>query len=171
MKRLLTSCCAALLLAAPLFAKVDVETDGAKPGVWTMDLKAAKTMAAEKDLPLLINFTGSDWCGWCIIMDEQVFSKPEWKEYAKENLMLVWIDFPQDEKLVPEKYVERNEKLAEANGVKGFPTYIVLNSDGATRLGNLGASRDATPEKFIEQLKALTDKRAGKEKAEAPAEA
>ena len=179
MKRLLTSCCAALLSAAPLAAKVDVDIDGAKPGVWTMDLKAAKAMAAEKDLPLFINFTGSDWCGWCILMDKEVFSKEEWQNHAKENLMLVWIDFPQDKKRVPEKYVERNKKLAEENGVKGYPTYIVLNSDGKTRLGDLGASRDATPEKFIKQVNALTDKRAKKEteeaapepdKAEAPAE-
>ncbi len=41
-----------------------IQTEGAKVGHWTMDFEAAKKIAAEKNLPLLLNFTGSDWCGW-----------------------------------------------------------------------------------------------------------
>ncbi len=162
MKHVMTSLCAALLLASPLLAKDDdikPDTDGAKPGVWTMDFDAAKKIAAEKDLPLLLNFTGSDWCGWCKLMVKQVFSKSDWTRYAKKNVMLVWIDFPNDDSLVPKKYVERNAELQKTYGVGGYPTFIVLNSDGTTRLGNLGASRDASPDNFIDKLKALTDKR------------
>ena len=158
MKHLLTTCCAALLFAGTLSAKEKVEINGAKPGVWTMDLRAAVKVAAEKKLPIFINFTGSDWCGWCIHMDEKVFGQPEWKTYAQENLMLVWIDFPRDKKLVPSKYVERNKKLAKDNGVTGYPTYIVLKSDGKTTLGKLGASRDATPANFIEKVKGVIAK-------------
>lgn len=127
-------------------------TEGAVAGEWTMDYDAAKALAAETGRPLLLNFTGSDWCGWCIRMDRQVFSLEAWQAYAQEHLVLVWIDFPRDKSLVPEHYVARNEELRREFGVQGFPTYILLDPDGETRLGQAGATRDATPESFIETL-------------------
>lgn len=136
-------------------------TSGATPGEWTMDFDAAKKVAAEKKLPLFINFTGSDWCGWCKLMDASVFSKEAWKAYAKENLLLVWIDFPRDATLVPEQFKSRNETLQREFGVRGFPTYIVLESDATTSLGQLGASREATPETFIRGLRKLFLNRPG----------
>jgi thiol-disulfide isomerase/thioredoxin len=127
-------------------------TKGAAPGEWTMDLEAAKALAAETDRPLLLNFTGSDWCGWCRLMDKQVFTQEAWLTYAKEHFVLVWIDFPSDKSLVPEDLVPRNEQLRREFEVGGFPTYILLDADGQTRLGQAGASRDATPRSFIETL-------------------
>ncbi len=129
--------------------------EGARPGEWTMDFEAAKALAAETGLPLLLNFTGSDWCGWCRMMDKQVFSQEAWKTYAKEHFVLVWIDFPREKALVPEKFVERNTKLAQAFEVGGFPTFVLLDADGQTRLGQTGASRDATPERFIAALEEI----------------
>ncbi len=128
---------------------------GAVPGEWTMDFDAAKKVAAEKKIPLFLNFTGSDWCGWCKLMDRNVFGKPEWQAYAKENLMLVWIDFPSDKTLVPEQFVARNQALQREYGVRGYPTYIILESDGTTKLGQLGASQEATPESFILEVRKL----------------
>jgi chromosome segregation ATPase len=74
--------------------------------------------------------------------------------------MLVWIDFPNDKSLVPEKFVARNKALSEQYGVEGFPTYVVLDDDGKSELGRLGADRGATPEQFISQAKALLQARA-----------
>ena len=98
--------CAALIAftAVSLFA-ASPATEGAKVGEWTMDFDAAKTLAKEKNLPILMNFTGSDWCGWCKVMDRSVFSKPKWDAYAKKNLVLVFIDFPQNKALVPMHFV------------------------------------------------------------------
>lgn len=59
-----------------------VQLEGAKVGEWTMDFDAAVKLAGEKNLPLILNFTGSDWCGWCKLMDESVFSKREWQKFA-----------------------------------------------------------------------------------------
>ena len=146
---LIASASLTLLAASPV-------TKGAKAGEWTMDFDAAKTLAREKNLPILINFTGSDWCGWCKLMDREVFAKDEWQAYAKENVVLVTIDFPQDKTRVPMHFVARNQKLSETYGVRGYPTYIVLGADGTTRLGQLGASRDASPSSFIGELKKLT---------------
>lgn len=129
-------------------------TEGAEPGVWTMDMPAAQTLAKEKSLPILINFTGSDWCGWCKLMDKKVFSQQAWQDYAKENVVTVWVDSPRDESLVPEALRPKAEALRETYDVQGFPTYVVLNAEGK-ELGRLGASQDATPESFIAELKGV----------------
>lgn len=147
--------CLASLLAFAVIAAEKPATEGAVPGQWTMDFDAAKKVAAEKKLPLMLNFTGSDWCGWCKHMDEKVFSKDAWGAFAKDNLVLVWLDFPQDKTLVPEKFAARNRALSEAYGVEGYPTYIVLDDDGQTKLGQLGADQEVSPEKFISSLKDL----------------
>ncbi|MGD9611604.1 MAG: thioredoxin family protein [Kiritimatiellia bacterium] len=125
---------------------------GAVPGEWTMDLDAAKALAAETGLPLFLNFTGSDWCGWCRLMDKQVFSQAAWQAYAKEHFILVWLDFPQDKTLVPEAFAARNQQLLQEFEIGGFPTFVLLDADGQTRLGQTGAARDVTPERFIAAL-------------------
>jgi protein disulfide-isomerase len=132
---------------------VDVAKEGAEPGKWTMDFDAAVKLAKEKNLPILINFTGSDWCGWCKLMDELVFAKKEWQEFAASNLVLVTIDFPNDKSIVPDKWTTRNEQLSEKWGIRGYPTYVLLDSEGATEIARLGASRNATPESFIQEMK------------------
>ncbi len=152
--------CATALFACAACAAEKPDLDGAQPGRWTMDFDAAKKTAAEKKLPLLLNFTGSDWCGWCKLMDKEVFAKPAWASYAKENLLLVWIDFPTDKSLVPEKYVARNQELQKVFGVEGYPAYILLDDDGKTELGRLGASRETTAESFIAEIGEVTQARA-----------
>lgn len=130
----------------------NVSERGAKVGGWTQDYDAALQVAAKEKLPILINFTGSDWCGWCKLMDEKVFAKSEWKKYAEKNLVLVWIDFPQNEKLVPEAFQARNQKLSNEYKIEGFPTFVLLAPDGKTEVARLGASRNITPEKFISEI-------------------
>jgi thioredoxin-related protein len=160
MKKWIVPVCAFVVLASSAHAAEKPAIDGAAPGEWTMDIEAARKVAAEKKLPLLLNFTGSDWCGWCKLMDKQVFSQAAWQAYVKPNVMLVWIDFPNDKTLVPEKYVARNKSLSEQYDVEGYPAYVILDDDGITRLGQLGADRDSTPEVFIAKLKAVLESRA-----------
>ena len=143
----------AVALSAQAADKVELE--GAKVGIWTMDFDAAVKLAGEKNLPLMLNFTGSDWCGWCKLMDKNIFAEEEWKAYAKDNVLLVTLDFPNDKSIVPEKYVKRNEKLREQFGVGGYPSYVVLDNDGETKLGQLGAGRDKTPSSFIDEFKGV----------------
>ena len=171
MKLIPATLAAALLGASTLVAAAadEVQLEGAKAGHWTMDFDAAVKEAAAKNLPLMLNFTGSDWCGWCKLMDEKVFAQEEWRKFAAENVMLVTLDFPRDKSIVPEKYVERNNTLKEQFGVRGYPTYIVLDSDGETRIGKLGAGRDKTPASFIEEFKAVARLSAGSIEAYAKA--
>jgi len=151
--------CLASLLTLSTIAAEKPDLEGAVPGKWTMDLDAAKKVAAEKKLPLLLNFTGSDWCSWCKLMDEKVFSQEKWAAYAKDSLLLVWIDFPNDKSLVPEKFVTRNTSLKDDFGVKGFPSFFLLDDNGKTKLGQLGADQEITPEKFIATIKTLLKNR------------
>ena len=157
MKLLSTILTSALLSSLLLVStQAEVQKTGAEVGKWTHDYDAALKVAAEKKLPIMLNFTGSDWCHWCKIMDEKVFAKDEWKTYAAKNAVLVTLDFPQDQSLLPEGLAERNAKLQAEFGVQGYPTFVVLDSDGKTRLGQLGASQDASPSGFIKQFKGAT---------------
>ncbi len=91
---------AALLLPLAAQAAPEVDASGAVPGRWTHDYPAAAALSRSQNLPLLLNFTGSDWCIWCKRMDASVFSTPLWKAYAT-NFALAFIDFPSDASSLP----------------------------------------------------------------------
>ena len=116
--------------------------------------KALATAKAEKKM-VLLDFTGSDWCGWCIKLDKEVFSKPDFKQYAEKNLVLVEVDFPQSKHQV-KKLKEQNEKLQAQYKVNGFPTIIVLNSEGK-QVGELGYM-EGGPQAFLAELDKLKGK-------------
>lgn len=143
-------------LSFSVHAENPVALEGAKVGEWTMDYDAALKLAGEKNLPLMLNFTGSDWCHWCQHMDKAVFGQEAWKKFAADNLILVTIDFPEDPKRVPENLVERNAKLKAKYSIQGYPTYMVIDSDGQTVLGQLGADQEITPDSFIGEIKSVT---------------
>jgi len=121
-------------------------------GTWLTDFEAAKTAAAEAGKPILINFSGSDWCGWCIKLDKEVFAKPEFIDYAKENLILVHADFPHKKKL-PEKEAAQNKALSATYGIQGFPTVILVDATGKV-IGKTGYRRGG-PAAYVEHLKEL----------------
>jgi len=96
---------------------------------WLTDFNKAKKEAAEKKLPILADFSGSDWCGWCIKLDKEVFSQKEFKAFAKEKLILFLADFPREKELKAEVRAQ-NEQLRQAYGVEGFPTVLLLDAGG-----------------------------------------
>ena len=119
---------------------------------WLTDMKEAKARAKSDQKLILVDFTGSDWCGWCIKLDREVFSKPEFKEYAEKNLVLLEVDFPRrKEQSATQK--AHNMELAEQYGVQGFPTIIVLNGDGK-KVGELGYMPGG-PSAFLAELDKL----------------
>jgi len=122
-----------------------------KPG-WTTSYEEGQQDAKANNKLVLLDFTGSDWCGWCIMLEREVFSKPQFKEYASKNLVLVELDFPK-RKPMPDAIKVQNVKLARRYQVQGFPTIIVLNGDGQM-VGELGYM-EGGPEVFIEALEKL----------------
>lgn len=96
---------------------------------WLTDFEKAKEAARERAVPILADFAGSDWCGWCIRLDNEVFSKDAFKAYAKTNVVLFLADYPQRKRL-PAETIRQNEKLARRYGIEGFPTVLLLDADG-----------------------------------------
>ncbi len=123
-----------LLVFALLAVVANVADAGAKSG-WLTDYKQAQQQAKSNKKVMLLDFTGSDWCGWCIKLDKEVFSKPEFQEYANKNLVLVELDFPRRKEISATER-SQNEELAQEHGVQGFPTLIVLDSNGK-KMGEL----------------------------------
>ncbi len=121
-------------------------------GSWLTDFEAAKKVAAESGKPILINFSGSDWCGWCIKLDKEVFAKPEFLSYAKDNLVLVHADFPRKKKL-PKEEAAQNKTLAATYGIQGFPTVVLVDATGKV-IGQTGY-RKGGPESYVEHVKEL----------------
>jgi thioredoxin-related protein len=108
-------------------------SDNANAGAdlnWLTDLPKAQAEAKAENKLVLMNFTGSDWCIWCIKLDKDTFSKPEFADYAKKNLVLVELDFP-NEKPQPDALKKANAALAAKYDPEGaFPTLILMKPDG-----------------------------------------
>src|SRR5205807_1869450 len=96
---------------------------------WLTDLKKAQEEAKASHKFLLLNFTGSDWCGFCIQLDRAIFSQPQFRDYAHRNLVLVELDFPRRKKQAIETQ-EQNAELAERYQVQAFPTLVLLDAGG-----------------------------------------
>ena len=116
---------------------------------WLTDFTAAQAAAKAGDKLLLLDFTGSDWCGWCRLLKAEVFSQPEFEAYAKKNLVLLTVDFPRAKPLSSEVR-RQNQTLAQKYAIEGFPTIVILNGDGK-QVGLLGYMPGG-PKAFIDEL-------------------
>jgi protein disulfide-isomerase len=117
---------------------------------WGTDLPQALNRARSENKLVLLDFTGSDWCPWCIKFDQEVLSTGKFAAYAGQKLELVKVDFlrhtPQSDELK-----QANSALAKKFGVNGYPTYVLLNSDGG-ELGRQVGYRPGGPDAFIKEL-------------------
>jgi len=120
---------------------------------WLTDYNAAIKQAKDENKPVLIDFTGSDWCGWCIKLKAEVFDQPEFEAFAKANLVLLEVDFPKG-KAISAAQRTANEKLAGRFSVEGFPT-IFLVSPQQRPLAHLGYEAGG-PGNFINTLKKVS---------------
>jgi protein disulfide-isomerase len=96
---------------------------------WQTDFAEASKQAAQEHKYILLDFTGSDWCPWCIKMDKEVFDQSQFSAFAVKNLILVKVDFPRKTAQSPAEK-SQNEELAKKYAIEGFPTYILLDSSG-----------------------------------------
>ena len=121
---------------------------------WLNDFEQAKTLAQERHKLILLNFSGSDWCGPCIKMKREIFETPEFQSYADENLVLVRADFPRQKKnRLDAKQQEHNGKLAELYNPTGkFPLTLLMTADGKVIQEWNGYSNGSVTE-FVDQLR------------------
>jgi thioredoxin-related protein len=145
MKKSLFGIVASLLLVSPAFAEL----------AWTTDVPKAIEKAKSENKLVMMDFTGSDWCGWCIKLNKEVFSTSEFAEYAKKNLVPVEIDFP-TKKVQSAELKKANQALQKQYGIQGYPTIIVLNGAGK-KVGELGYMAGG-PKNFIAKLDELKKK-------------
>ena len=97
--------------------------------MWHTDYDKAAQMAAQTRKPMILYFTGSDWCGWCKKMDQEVFSSPAFAEAVGHKFIFVKLDFPMNSKL-PEAQARQNAQLKQRYGVTGYPTVVIVDSQG-----------------------------------------
>ena len=124
--------------------------------LWRMDLPGALSQARSEHKMVLLDFTGSDWCPWCIKFDHDILSTDQFANFATQKLVLVKLDFPRS--------TPQNDDLKRANAelksrfkVDGFPTYVLLNANGnelGRQVGYLGGG----PNAFIAELENFSNR-------------
>jgi thioredoxin-related protein len=153
--KLFTLCGAFVALAIVGLAVRPAQAGEGSGAAWMTDFEAAKARAAEENKPLLLDFTGSDWCGWCIKLDDEVFSQEAFKDYAAESLVLVELDFPR-KKEQSDALKAQNEALKKKYGIRGFPTIVILSPDG--ELVEKTGYRRGGAEAYVEHIKEILDR-------------
>ena len=147
---------AAAALAASAFAAV--------PKGWTDDFEAAQKRAAKESKPMLVLFTGSDWCIWCKRLEQQVLSQEAFATVIPKEMVAVFLDFPSDGSVTPERR-KRNEALAKKYGIRGFPTVLLMDAKGEA-FAQTGF-RPGGPEAYVTHLRELVAAKKPAKKAEA----
>jgi thiol-disulfide isomerase/thioredoxin len=95
---------------------------------WHVELEKAYAESKKTGKPIMANFTGSDWCGWCKRLDASVFHQPGFDKWAKDNVVLLELDFPRRFKL-PTEIAVQNQNLQQAFQVRGYPSIWLFDAD------------------------------------------
>ena len=117
---------------------------------WGEDYQQAQAESKKSGKPILADFTGSDWCGYCIALKKEVFDTPAFKEWAAKNVILLELDFPR-RKTQAAEIKQQNEKLSQQFNIEGFPTILILDATGK-KIGELGY-QEGGPDKWIAEFK------------------
>jgi thiol-disulfide isomerase/thioredoxin len=160
-KHLLAASCAAFLGFTSAFAGGEG---------WTHDFAAARKQAADEKKDLLIDFTGSDWCGWCERLNEQVFIHAPFKAGVKDKFVLVELDYPQKPENVAKLSDEtkaQNKELQAKYSINGYPTILLCDAEGRP-YASTGFQRGG-PEKYVTHLDELRAKKDVRDKSFAEA--
>jgi protein disulfide-isomerase len=127
---------------------------------WETDLEIASLAAKASGKYMLLDFSGSDWCGWCIKLEKEVFSQNAFKDFAEKNLVCVLIDFPRMKKQAL-GLKQRNRDLATKYGIQGYPTIIIFSPDGEP-VGKTGYLRGGS-KKYVQHLNEIIERHRAKQ--------
>jgi len=150
----------AFSISGVLFAQEEykAELDG-----WLVNLEEAYEISKKENKPILANFTGSDWCGWCKKLSASVFKKEDFKKWADDNVVLLELDYPR-RKQVPAEIKKQNAGLQQAFKVRGYPSVWVFDLDkgddgrfNISALGKTGYTK--TVVEFTDGVDQMIDKR------------
>ena len=133
MKKIILSLIICLFVVTDNFGQEDVVIEESIEQInlnWETSFKRALKKAKKQNKPVLIYFTGSDWCGPCKVLDKKLFHTEKFKTMADESLILYMVDVPRNKDLVKEKTRIINKEISRKYGQRAFPTLILVNSDG-----------------------------------------
>lgn len=122
---------------------------------WMNDFEAAKQKAATENKSLLVDFTGSDWCGWCIRLDKEVFAHEVFAEGVADKFVLVELDYPKDKTILSEETIAQNNQLKQKYQIRGYPTIYLMDADGLP-FAKTGYKKGG-PEAYLENLNELLE--------------
>lgn len=134
-----------ILMTMSCMAAKDTNDD-----IWSENFEEVLRESKISNKPILINFTGSDWCRWCIILHKEVFDQPAFIDYAKNDLILFKADFPRRIKQSDE-LKKQNQELLEKYQIQGFPTILLIDHE-LNVIGRTGY-REGGEIQYIEHLK------------------
>ncbi len=129
---------------------------------WADNFEKAKAQAAKERKDLLVDFTGSDWCGWCIRLGDEVFKKDVFKTEAPKSFVLVALDFPRDKSLVSAETAKQNAELKVKYPIRGYPTIFLMDAKGRPYAKT--GYQSGGPEKYLAHLAELRAKRLARDK-------
>jgi len=135
---------------------------------WSSDYAAARKQAAGEKKDLLIDFTGSDWCAWCIKLKQEVFEHPTFEAGAKDRYVFVELDYPKDKARLSEAVLKQNEALLEKYPIKGYPSILLCDASGKPFA--LTAYQPGGPEAYLKHLAELQTRKEARDKGFAGAE-
>ena len=145
-----------IVSAAPANAeKTEKAPEIQKTPVWLTRFGEAQETARKENKAILVNFTGSDWCPWCVRLHDEVLTQKPFLDYAAKNLVLLIVDFPRRKTQTAEQK-QANQALARKYGIQGFPTVLLLDANGSV-IARTGYRRGGA-ESYAEHLQQLLKK-------------
>ena len=117
--------------------------------IWLTDVSQAIEQSKVSGKPIFAFFTGKEWCSWCKKLERQILSKEQFINYAKENLVLLELDFPRGRRNLPQKQIE----LARKFNIRGYPTVILMDSS-TNKIAKTGYE-SMSPEQYVDHVKVL----------------
>ncbi len=119
-------------------------------GKWITNYENALKLSNETHRPILALLTGSDWCPWCMKLEKEMTAQQKFKDWAKGNVVLLYLDYPQKFKL-PKDLVKQNAELQAKWGTNGYPTILFINDKGEKYDWKFGYSEDGF-DKWLEWI-------------------
>ena len=126
------------------------------PRGWNEDFAASCETAKKEGKLLLLAFSGSDWCGWCVKMEREIYSDRKFITEAKKKFVLVMIDSPQNQDILSKLAKKQNPELVKKYGIRGYPSTIIARPDGE-EVKRFGGYQRGGIEAFLKALNEVAD--------------
>lgn len=131
------------ILVLAFFTLISLSIQAQEELTWHTDMSKATDISIKENKPMFLFFTGSDWCGWCIRLQKEVFKTPEFVKWAKDNVVLVELDFPRKNNQ-SDAVKQQNAQLQQQLQVRGYPTVWFVSAtktaDAKVNLNALGST-------------------------------